>query len=204
MPGHLASVPPLVELHRGQGRAPDGVADPVDGPRALTRHGRLPSRHCGRTAGMGEARDSGRRFERTQSRHVPQPAASQEGSLPRRRGACGSCHSFRTMCARFAVTPCPYHLNCVRGCADYLRTKGSEGERRHLIQIRDATEYSLSSARTHGAKGNMQIAEPWIQHCEETLVGVKRALAVDEEINESGPAVRAFPDGRSRFKARKD
>ena len=23
----------------------------------------------------------------------------------------------------FAVTPCPYHLNCVRGCADYLRSK---------------------------------------------------------------------------------
>src|SRR5437773_2346769 len=30
----------------------------------------------------------------------------------------------------FAVTPCPYHLNCVRGCSDYLRTRGSVSERR--------------------------------------------------------------------------
>ena len=140
------------------------------------------------------------------------PKADMYHSLPHARKAGfldGEVHAVHVtafgICLHdFAVTPCPYHLNCVRGCADYLRTKGSAGERRHLIQIRDATEYSLSSARTHGAKGNMQIAEPWIQHCEETLAGVKRALAVDEEINESGPAVRVFPDGRSRFKARKD
>jgi hypothetical protein len=35
----------------------------------------------------------------------------------------------------FAVTPCQYHLNCVRGCPDYLRTKGSSSERDHLVQI---------------------------------------------------------------------
>jgi len=140
------------------------------------------------------------------------PTADLYHNLPQARKAVfldGEVHAVHVtafgLCLHdFAVTPCPYHLNCVRGCADYLRTKGSAGERRHLIQIRDATEYSLSSARTHGAKGNMQIAEPWIQHCEETLAGVKRALAVDEEIDESGPAVRVFPDGRSRFKARKD
>src|SRR5260370_41185157 len=39
----------------------------------------------------------------------------------------------------FAVTPCPYHLNCARGCADYLRARGSESERRHLIQIQQST-----------------------------------------------------------------
>ena len=104
----------------------------------------------------------------------------------------------------FAVAPCPYHLNCVRGCADYLRTNGSARERRNLIQIQDATERTLSSARSHAAKENMQIAEPWIRHCEETLAGVKRALAVDDDVNESEPVVRAFPDGRSRFKIRKD
>jgi len=31
----------------------------------------------------------------------------------------------------FAVAPCPYHLNCVRGCSDYLRTIGNKDERRH-------------------------------------------------------------------------
>ena len=35
----------------------------------------------------------------------------------------------------FALAPCPYELNGVRGCADYLRVKGSESERPHLVQI---------------------------------------------------------------------
>jgi hypothetical protein len=51
----------------------------------------------------------------------------------------------------FAVTPCPYHLNCVRGCADYLRTRGNERERRHLVQIRESTELALASAKARAA-----------------------------------------------------
>lgn len=140
------------------------------------------------------------------------PKADMYQSLPPARKAAfldGEVHAVHVtafgICLHdFAVAPCPYHLNCVRGCADYLRTNGSARERRHLIQIQDATERTLSSARSHAAKGNMRIAEPWIRHCEETLAGVKRALAVDDDVNESGPVVRAFPDGRSRFKVRKD
>jgi len=97
----------------------------------------------------------------------------------------------------FAVTPCPYHLNCVRGCDDYLRTKGSQQERQNLIQIQNATERALSFANAYSATTGTQVAEPWIRHYQETLNGVKVALAVDDD----GPApeghqVRPFAEIR--------
>jgi hypothetical protein len=100
----------------------------------------------------------------------------------------------------FAVTPCPYHLNCVRGCADYLRLKGSESERRHLIQIQESTERALASAKTRAGAPDDGVAEPWIRHCEETLEGVRAALAVDDETESAqGGVARPFSGRRSRF-----
>jgi hypothetical protein len=81
----------------------------------------------------------------------------------------------------FALTPCPFHLNCVRGCPDYLRTRGNQKERQHLIQIRTATEQALAAARLQAANG-ASIAEPWVRHCEETLGGIAKALAVDDDM----------------------
>ena len=81
----------------------------------------------------------------------------------------------------FAVTPCPFHLNCVRGCPDYLRTRGNQKEREHLIQIRTATERALHMARLQ-ATHNAGIAEPWVRHCEQTLDGIAKALAVDDDM----------------------
>jgi hypothetical protein len=81
----------------------------------------------------------------------------------------------------FAVTPCPFHLNCVRGCPDYLRTRGNQKEREHLIQIRTATEQALHAARLQAAN-NAGIAEPWVRHCKQTLDGIAKALAVDDDM----------------------
>ncbi len=102
----------------------------------------------------------------------------------------------------FAVTPCPYHLNCVRGCADYLRIKGSESERRHLVQIQQATKQALASAKVFAIGSNQSIAEPWIRHCEETLEGVEAALAVDDDKVDSSEQGRAAPfrGSQSKFK----
>jgi hypothetical protein len=99
----------------------------------------------------------------------------------------------------FAVTPCPYHLNCVRGCADYLRVKGSESERRHLVQIQQSTERALASAKTRASQPDGRIAEPWIRHCEETLKGVHAALAVDDQTESPQGGVMHPFRGRSRF-----
>jgi hypothetical protein len=81
----------------------------------------------------------------------------------------------------FAVEPCPYHLNCVRGCPNYLRTKGSRRERRHLLQIQENTEKALANARQYIVETGDEITRAWVEHHEETLQGIRLALAVDEE-----------------------
>lgn len=89
----------------------------------------------------------------------------------------------------FAVTPCPYHLSCVRGCPDYLRTKGNRAEREHLVRIKTATEQALATARDQ----KHEIAEAWIRHCEATLTGIDTALAIDDaEPLHDGSLVRPF------------
>jgi len=75
----------------------------------------------------------------------------------------------------------PFPLNCVRGCPDYLRTRGNQEERQHLIQIRTVTEQALAVARLQTAR-NTGIAEPWVRHCEQTLDGIAKALAVDDDM----------------------
>jgi hypothetical protein len=100
----------------------------------------------------------------------------------------------------FAVTPCPYHLNCVRGCADYLRVKGSESERRHLVQIQQSTERALAAAKARAGGPDGRIAEPWIRHCQETLEGVREALAVDDRTESpQGSMTPPFRGRQSRF-----
>ncbi len=92
----------------------------------------------------------------------------------------------------FAVTPCPYHLNCVRGCPDYLRTRGSRSERQHLIQIEQATTRALTATKNLSAQGKADIAEPWVRHCEQTIAGVRKALAVDDQPGVNGSHCRPF------------
>ncbi len=81
----------------------------------------------------------------------------------------------------FAVEPCPYHLNCVRGCPDYLRTKGDLRQRRYLMEIQAQTEKALADARQKVAETDGEVAQGWVTHHEQTLQGICLALAVDEE-----------------------
>ena len=93
----------------------------------------------------------------------------------------------------FAIDPCPYHLNCVRGCPEYLRTKGNQRERANLISIQERVVRALAMANEHAAAGNPATAEPWIRHNQETLAGIEAALAVDDDASTAdGAAVRAF------------
>lgn len=82
----------------------------------------------------------------------------------------------------FAIEPCPYHLNCLRGCQHYLRTKGDARERANLIRVQDITTHALEEARQRAATGQPALAAAWIQHHEDTLRGVKAALAVDDDL----------------------
>lgn len=81
----------------------------------------------------------------------------------------------------FAIEPCRYHLNCLRGCPDYLRTKGDPAERRHLLQIQADTEKALTRARQEMEQGKANVAQAWLDHHEAILTGVQTALAVDDE-----------------------
>jgi hypothetical protein len=81
----------------------------------------------------------------------------------------------------FAVEPCPYHLNCVRGCPDYLRTKGNPRERGYLQAIQAQTEQALADARQKVAETQGTVAQSWVTHHEKTLQGIRLALAVDDE-----------------------
>jgi hypothetical protein len=101
----------------------------------------------------------------------------------------------------FAIEPCPYHLNCVRGCSEYLRTKGNQKERLHLIQVQRRTEQALCIAQQRAAEGNNETAQAWVSNYAETLAGVKAALAVDDDSSvEEGTIVRPFQGQSSRFR----
>ena len=94
----------------------------------------------------------------------------------------------------FAVEPCPYHLNCVRGCPDYLRTKGNQRERQYLLDVQRNTEQALASARQAAAQTGSEIAKPWVEHHERTLQGIQRALSVDnDESVAAGDLVSPMP-----------
>lgn len=80
----------------------------------------------------------------------------------------------------FAIEPCPYHLNCLRGCRHYIRTKGDEAERANLIRVQEITVLALAQAREQATSERPALADAWIRHHEDTLQGIAAALAVDE------------------------
>jgi len=101
----------------------------------------------------------------------------------------------------FALTPCLYHLNCLAGCADYLRTRGDQEESQNLIQLRTFTVLELEKA---GAALSEQSpgASNWVDFNRRTLAGIDAALAVDEPGPLPARATNAvFPNGRSRGRA---
>ena len=100
----------------------------------------------------------------------------------------------------FAIDPCPYYLNCVRKCPDYLRTKGNQQERKHLIQVQRQTKQALEMAQTQTMAGNGETAQAWREHYEETLAGVEAALTIDNDPTISdGTMVQPFKNHPSRF-----
>jgi hypothetical protein len=71
----------------------------------------------------------------------------------------------------FALTPCAFHLNCLRGCPDYLVDPADEVQRATLVQLKRRTGEALAAARQAGT-----VADAWVRAHEETLVGIDNAL----------------------------
>lgn len=96
----------------------------------------------------------------------------------------------------FALAPCPYHLNCLAGCAEYLRTQGDREERRHLIQLRAFTVVELRKAET-ALDEQVRGANNWIDFNRRVLAGIDAALATDERGPvPSGTSRAVFPGGK--------
>ena len=97
----------------------------------------------------------------------------------------------------FAATPCKHHLNCLRGCGDYLRQKGNQRERATLLDLRKRTEVELAKAREGVAQAEYG-ASNWVDHQEKTLAGVNAALAVDSDLGHGdGDMTPVFPGNPS-------
>ncbi|MCI0420760.1 MAG: hypothetical protein L0312_16290, partial [Acidobacteria bacterium] len=97
----------------------------------------------------------------------------------------------------FALTPCQYHLNCLSGCSEYLRTKKDPEERQNLIQLRDFTTRELSKAE-QAFQGGVCGASNWVDFNQRTLAGIEAALAVDEDDDSTAAVTLAvFADRHS-------
>ena len=104
----------------------------------------------------------------------------------------------------FAINPCPYYLNCTRGCPEYLRTKGDQRERAYLIQIQKRTEKALNAITQEILDENGETAQASIQDYKETLAGVEAALAIDNDpALPGGATVRPFRGKPTRFQPEK-
>lgn len=93
----------------------------------------------------------------------------------------------------YSIDPCPYHLNCLKGCPEYLRTKGNAEEKTnitevlnfHLVQLqhsKQAEQQGVAEAGNHAA------------HFRRIIEGAKAALAVDDTDSSNTQLVKVFPD----------
>ena len=89
----------------------------------------------------------------------------------------------------FAATPCPHHQQCLRGCADYSRTVGSESERSKLLAQKQLTQVKLQKYQTAVAEGQYG-AENFIAREHQLLEGINRALSVDDHLFPASGAIR--------------
>jgi hypothetical protein len=92
----------------------------------------------------------------------------------------------------YSVSPCEFQMACIRGCPDFLRTKGDQKQQTLLIQLEGRTE-RIREASVKLLDGGNDLAKAWGDHCEKTLSGIRTARAVDDDpAIEDGSIVRPF------------
>jgi hypothetical protein len=95
----------------------------------------------------------------------------------------------------FALDPCPYHLNCLDGCPEYLRTKGDEEEQHHIRELRVFTARQLELAEQAMSEDEYGSSN-WVDCHRRILKGADAALAVDDDHStQEGERVPVFPTG---------
>lgn len=93
----------------------------------------------------------------------------------------------------YAIDPCPYHLNCLGGCSEYLRTKGDKNEQKKIMEVRDFHLVQLQRVKIETVKDTGTI-QNYRAHCERIVEGARAALTVDMENVPDGKLVKVFPN----------
>lgn len=97
----------------------------------------------------------------------------------------------------FALERCPYYLNCLSGCSEYLRTKGDDEERQNIRELRVFTAQQLELAEQAMGEGEYG-AGNWVDCHRQILKGADAALSVDDdESRQEGEMIPVFPGGES-------
>lgn len=83
----------------------------------------------------------------------------------------------------FAQNPCEKHLNCLSNCKEYHRTIGNQEERRNLKLLQEQTSTALDHAKNETKEGTWG-ANAWINHHQNILDNIQKALDLDEHLVE--------------------
>lgn len=95
----------------------------------------------------------------------------------------------------FSESPCGKHYACLRGCAEYQRTKGDQTEIQEIQEILEQHKKHLAEAKK-AVDSKYHGANQWLQSHQALIDGCKKALEIEnnDEI-QTGYRVNVFPDG---------
>jgi len=99
----------------------------------------------------------------------------------------------------YAIDPCPYHLNCLRGCPEYLRTKGDQEERKNIAAILDFHLVQLQRSNT-AEQQRQRGAGNYSAHNQLIVEGARAALAVDDDSATKSAFIKVFPTSKGPAK----
>lgn len=97
----------------------------------------------------------------------------------------------------FSVSPCPHHLNCLKGCSDYVHDTGDEVQRQQLVQLTVRTKRVLEEEKRQAAESGDKISESWVAETETVIRNAERTLAAKP--SGDTPFVQPFAGEGSRF-----
>jgi hypothetical protein len=93
----------------------------------------------------------------------------------------------------FATKPCEFHVQCLSGCGDFVRTKGDQGQIRNILQVKTKAEAVLEAAQRAAEEG-FAYAPNWVHQQQRLLAGADRALAIEDSADiPNGDNVAVFP-----------
>jgi len=96
----------------------------------------------------------------------------------------------------YSIDPCPYHLNCLSGCPEYLRTKGDIEEQKNIAEVLNFHLVQLQRSNKAEQEG-LSGAGNYMTHCKRIVEGAKAALSVDGIESPDGQLVKVFPNNKS-------